>query len=1084
MYIWYDEDVLMSDLYDNSQTNLYTNINVANIVTNKYAGINKLPFCEYESETMPSETTLWKVETEYKQSTNKRFKNAVFITPDSSVASHYYTNIKSQLGTLNVGDRLNIGCFVYIRSEQKKVRVARYFSLNNSVHEYVLVDTNKWVLLSYRETVTDKNRGLELRTGFYIPANTGIESIEMTGMYAYVNYDIDEYIPYYNDILGKGALFEKTFNATVNFIEGNNNLNLVPYCEFKNTEPSNVTTSGLTVEYKQSTNARFAKSAFITPKSTNFYYFISDSNLKSQIKVGDKIKVGFWMKVSADWNTPQLVRLYNGIDNYASNHQYVTSNEWKFYLSEYEITTISDQDFRFGIYVDRTPIDVEQIELTGLTLYINQDLNTYSPYYIPIEERTKEYTNNAIENLKNDASFYSDIVNIATQNTIDVIDGKNVYNMLTYCELERDIPTVGKTNGISGIRESTNPEFKNALFFSPSEQGTASYVFTADSDYAHRFVKAGDKVKVGFWAKINSSSASSILVYGLYRGFYNTINENNLRINTNEWVFIIREQTLSESTVNQQFRCGFYFNSGNVANIDSVEITGLCLYVNKDVGIYMPYYTPIEDRAKEYTDEKIAKALTKSGGVKGANISRFLSKVWSKQSSYDDIYRQPTIKVSMIGDSIVNSIQASPNKIENILATQYPNVRFEYMHVALGGMRAAQMMPKVWEIINWNPDLIIYGEWEDYIQSWKDRHYWESIIRLFRDYSQADIALFAHSIVQPSAEFLAANDIQGYLTGTYSQTHRVRSTFMSIAKKYNCEFMDFQQPIIEGLLDGTYTVSNILNDFVHPTTLACQIWGNVMKQHFVPIWEHETYAQVTGVNPQKTYYLQEAITMPDIKQFRTTGNWSRNVDCMLKSDANDSTIELESESCSGWQLVYKNTGKNFSLLIDGKQPSDVLPQYATQPTGNQFAKIQKVEVSGLVLADQQSEHKYKLVVTGLTRNAGSNNKLTELKYNLVDVANGTVLQTGCDAFADTIVNIGAGSLLIPKEYAGQQNIIDSGYDVNYPEPPANVIRVGDEFEFSVKKNYHETVTTTSDGSVGIINIFPLKKGIHSNPWCI
>lgn len=1083
MYIWYEDDIDFSDLFDSQLGNPYANISAANIVSNKYMGLNKLTFGEYEDLTEPSDTVSSKVDVKYMQSTNKRFKNAVFITPETTELSFYYTNIKSILGDLNVGDQINTGYFAYIKSEQHSIKLGVYSSLSNTISNYIKIATNKWVFIPTQEVVTELNKNDKFRIGFYILPNTILENIEMTGLYAYVNNDINEYIPHYNDILGQEAFFDKTLNSIVNYIDGKDPSNLVRYCEFNSERPALEGSLGLDIEYKKSSKLDFINSVFLTPTSTRYYYFIGDNDLKSLINIGDKIKVGFWMKITADSDSKRIVRLYNGIDNYASNHQNVKPNEWEYYLKEYEINEISTQELRFGIYVDRTPIDIEEIEITGLTFYINKDINTYQPYYEPIINKAQIYTDNTIEKLKSDEDFSSPIIEKAVKDSVDFIEGKSNSNVLKYCELENNIPYVAKLNGEFEIKNSSDERFKNAVFYTPGNTTEAGYIFTADGPkgQAYEYIKEGDNIRAGFWCRINSSTLNSITIYGLYYGFNDTIAENSIKVNTNEWVFIQRNQAITIDNINRQFRCGFYFTSGNLANIDSVELTAFHLYVNKTISYYTPYYTTIEQRLKTYTNEQIEQKLTKSNGIKGANISRFLAKVWSKHSSFNDTYRQPSIKVSMIGDSIVNSIQGSLSKIENILAEQYPGVQFEYKHIPLGGMRAAQMMPAVWEVINWNPDLVIYGEWEDYKQSWNDRHYWESIVRLFRDYSQTDIALFAHSIVNPSAEFLANNNIQGYLTDIYSQTPKVRSTFMAIAKKYNCEFMDFQQPLIEGLLDGTYTVNQILKDFVHPTDVSCNVWGKVMKQHFVPIWENESYGQITGSETQKTYYLQEAVTVSDIPQFSTTGTWGQNNDSdMLKSEADNSTVELHSESCAGWQLVYKNTGKKFDILIDGKKPSTILSEYTTQPSGNHFAKFQKVQVSGNVLTDLQSERKFKLVVTSASRNSADKNKLTALTYNIVDKSTSMVLKANCNAFEDTMVNVGNGSLTIPYKYAGQINIIDSGYDPNYPEPEnGNFIKVGNEFEFSVLKNYYDTLVTDNDNSIGIVDLFPLKRGNHS-----
>jgi len=681
--------------------------------------------------------------------------------------------------------------------------------------------------------------------------------------------------------------------------------------------------------------------------------------------------------------------------------------------------------------------------------------------------------------LDNDIAIYSP--ELLTQNDIlEIVDNaiNSNINKLTYCEFVEDVPSITNWYGNYEIKESSNDEFANALFFTPTSTTEAGYIFTKDDSFARKFVKEGDNIRSGFWVKINSATQANITVYGLYHGFNDTIAENNVKIKTNEWVFIQREQVITSTNITKNFRCGFYLQPAQMAVIDLIEITALHLYVNSDLNVYVPFHKTILQQSKEYTDSKI-ESLSKFQAPKGANISRFLAKAWSKHSSFNDTYRQPTIKVSLIADSIGNSLQANANsKIENILASQFPNVQFEYNHCLMGGTAANNMMSKVWEIINWNPDLVIYGEWESYKKDYWDRNYWESIIRLIRNYTQADIALFAHSIVRPSAEFLEANDIQGYLTGTYSQTHRVRSTFMAIAKKYNCEFMDFQQPVIVGLLDGTYSVSDILNDFVHPTVLACNLWAGIMKQHFVPIWEHESYAQVTGSETQKTYYLQEVATIPDITEIKSSGSWENSDSYMLKSNADNSTIGLDSENVCGWELAYKNNGKSFSILIDEQNPSDIISQYATFPSGNIFAHISKVSITGKVLTDSQFIRDFKLKIKTVTRDANAN--LTGATFDLIDASTNVVLQADCSAFTDTAIAVGSGQIIISYRYAGARNIKDSGYDANYPEPEVgNIIKVGDEYTFSVKKNCADTITPTNDNSVSIVSIFPLKRGKHT-----
>ena len=180
----------------------------------------------------------------------------------------------------------------------------------------------------------------------------------------------------------------------------------------------------------------------------------------------------------------------------------------------------------------------------------------------------------------------------------------------------------------------------------------------------------------------------------------------------------------------------------------------------------------------------------------GAKLQNFLAKARNYRSSK---FMSQAPKVILIGDSIfggdwTDDLTSWLNSEFNI-----PTANIETHWY--GGTDIQYMLPFIENIaILNNPDLILFGEYE----SATDARLLliESCIKLFRDYTTADIAIVSWSMTDTIADTLYNSGSPDIALIEDNAEYENMNWYRDIAKKYDCELIDTNQAIVEYVLAG------------------------------------------------------------------------------------------------------------------------------------------------------------------------------------------------------------------------------------------------------------------------------------------
>lgn len=462
----------------------------------------------------------------------------------------------------------------------------------------------------------------------------------------------------------------------------------------------------------------------------------------------------------------------------------------------------------------------------------------------------------------------------------------------------------------------------------------------------------------------------------------------------------------------------------------------------------------------------------------GFGLQRFYSKAYSKNSGYDDLYKQTTIRIGMIADSIGNSI--GMKNIKDLFSTCYPAIQFEFKFIIYGGSGACHMLPAVKDMLMWNPDLVLIGEWEISKQDFADRQALDTMIRLFREYTQADILLWAHSMRRESTDLLENKDIDGYLN---SFTHRIRGSYVALAKKYACEFADLQAGLIQDILDGKITgnmLFRVATDMVHPSPYTVKRFLAILQKHIHPFWGNERNINNGCTSIQPTYLFAEALVLPDITNLLLRGNAKVLYKAIHRSSislccVSGTTLSFDFEGCGAEISTVGINSGIYSVKIDGKPARSVIKDYTTGTNGNYFSSVRKAVVVENILDEQEVKREFFIEVTGTRRR--DNNSTTIVEYIVRD--KDQVYGKG-STHENTTIRVGRGALLIPSEYGFTENVRDRAFDANFKKPETvKAIKYGDIFKFNVKQGAQNRIDVKKDNLTTLNQLVGLKRGIHT-----
>jgi hypothetical protein len=464
----------------------------------------------------------------------------------------------------------------------------------------------------------------------------------------------------------------------------------------------------------------------------------------------------------------------------------------------------------------------------------------------------------------------------------------------------------------------------------------------------------------------------------------------------------------------------------------------------------------------------------------GSRIQRFLMKC----NEYKPYSLDQTVRVSLVGDSIAELWQRTSFFINNILTSLYPNVTFEFRHIISGGTGARQMLGSLGDLIGWNPDLVIFMEYE---APKSDIDYCDTFLRILSERTSSEFAIIPWTLQRPAMDLIASKNISGFNTSEYAI---IRQVMFSVGIRNNAEIIDWHRVPMSNLFKGINTSADYYTgaEIIHPdiTKIFYEQGAETVTRHFSPL-----LTTITDPNGEMDFVNNSSIHTPSNIQKESILRLSEAVDSADFSDITvsgtlttsytkkDNTGQMLIMSTIGDYIEFKFTGVGFILsyladiigqigfTIDGVVPSTLIPDYATMfwsgTVGvllNSGKRPYKVFVNSNILDNNVNKQNFKLTIT-------SNNNLGNIAYTLYDADNNTNYGNG-NFNTDSTFAINGGELMIPNKYAGM---------LNYTEV-SGLYLSGDYF-FSVEKNRYDSISITDEDLTKYVRFTGLERKEHT-----
>lgn len=457
----------------------------------------------------------------------------------------------------------------------------------------------------------------------------------------------------------------------------------------------------------------------------------------------------------------------------------------------------------------------------------------------------------------------------------------------------------------------------------------------------------------------------------------------------------------------------------------------------------------------------------------GSRMSRFLNKLNTPAS----LLKDDTIRICLIGDSISGSYALGDYWFFNIIASLYPDVssRMQFKKVSISGTGSDYMIAPCQELINWNPDLVFWMEFEG---GTYQHDYSRIILKQFREKTSADICIVPWSMYKTDMQYLYDNDIVNFRT---TATYAMRGVMMDLANEFNAEWIDWHRLIMKKLWNKEVTTSYYFGDgeTVHPLDTYFADANEVIENHFIEnlrVVSNKLFLNNYLINrynqSRKHIYFFEANDIPGLHDITKSGTWtSVNIDTSKTYDAiqsSDTGAYLETKfNGIGFELAYYGSHiGEFGILVDGVALSTLLKDYFTQftavsggvlgSTGRPFAVI----INSHCVSDATPVINLKLTVT-------SNNNAGNIAYTLYD--NDTSANLGTGNFnTDSNFNVGDGTITIPQYFA---KVLNAREDATH--------KLSGSYYFSIAKNWYDSVTVAADSTTRVIRVFGLENKQHT-----
>lgn len=311
----------------------------------------------------------------------------------------------------------------------------------------------------------------------------------------------------------------------------------------------------------------------------------------------------------------------------------------------------------------------------------------------------------------------------------------------------------------------------------------------------------------------------------------------------------------------------------------------------------------------------------------GGKVQNFLSKL--RAYKYNRYFSKP-LKIIIIGDSITGGSWSYT--FESFLNSEYGIAHDDIDIRWYGGAGMQYMIPFLEQIAIFpNPDLVIFNEYEDLLletQLLIDR-----FIYMLKNFTTADIAIGTWGIDGTTATTLYNSgnpDFSLIKEGTIFSTFHF---YRDLAKKFNCELIDFNFAIIQWILKGN-DPSTIMPDPPHLTSQGYEtIYTPEIKKHFGQTSWIEN-SNLTNPNDLKEEELYAFTALLDyFKEGRILFNnqllWSLQPNRAVRCSTQSEFVEIYLSNSIGFEIisVVKSGGSvNIQIKEEGGvygNPSDL-----------------------------------------------------------------------------------------------------------------------------------------------------------------
>lgn len=470
----------------------------------------------------------------------------------------------------------------------------------------------------------------------------------------------------------------------------------------------------------------------------------------------------------------------------------------------------------------------------------------------------------------------------------------------------------------------------------------------------------------------------------------------------------------------------------------------------------------------------------------GSNIRNFIKKARDYRAGRN-LANAP--KVVIFGDSITGGSWATLFK--QYLFDNY-NIPLDNIEIMwFGGYSIYAMTPSIdSNLIHPNWDLIIFNENEYFnsVARFPDQYLMriEQVIQKIRKHTTSDIMIGTWSLRGSVAQDLYDGVIT-YDDLISDVEYEAFNWYRDVAIKYNCEVVDFNQALVNYILEGNNPSGHY--DTVHwDTTWYNDVFYPELVRH---IRASDYQSKLNIPYPlgykEELIYLAENVNWSTFKNDKLTlsSGWTtvdKEWEFIRNTNIGD-TVIIDAKNIIGFEItnLISATSKNYTIEInDGTgyvapslmTPFGKLMEYstdivsATYPSQADWTRkrIKMIAEPTVSIGDENTTpEKYTLTVTAVTLTGSVQN----VTFNVKDSV-GTIIGSGYTT-TDQIV---LPEITIPTYFNGNDNFRVVDADVDFPAFSVNNVVVGDEYEFYIKSNWIDTVDTNTYAYAYVFGLEP------------